>query len=281
MITSKAKMAIIYDFDGTLAPGNMQEYNFLPDLQITPSKFWAEVKALSKKHNADEILMYLFLTLKKAQEKDISVHRTTFNSYGSKITYFPGVEDWFKNVNSYAKSKGIIVEHYIISSGLFEMIEGTKIFNKFKMVFASSFLYNADNIAMGPSLAMNYTAKTQFIFRINKGIFNVYDNTQINKFVREEERYIPFQNMIYVGDGETDVPCMSLVKSKGGFSIAVYKKKTKGAKDKAIKLFSDGRVNAVAPADYTNSEKLYDLVKTIIDKEAATVNLQKQVNDLR
>lgn len=218
--------------------------------------------------------------LKKAQEKDISIHRNTFNSYGKSITYFPGVKDWFVQINNYAKGKGISLEHFIISSGLYEMIEGTSIFRQFKMVFASSFLYNADKVAFGPALAMNYTAKTQFIFRINKGIFNVYDNTKINKFIKEEDRYVPFQHMIYIGDGETDIPCMSLVKSKGGFSVAVYKKKTKGAKDKALKLFSDGRVNAVAPADYTTNEKLDVLVKSIIDKGFAIANLQKQIDIL-
>ncbi|MFH1159427.1 MAG: HAD family hydrolase [bacterium] len=276
----KPTMALIYDFDGTLAPGNMQEYDFFPDIQQNPRKFWAEVKSLAKQQNADEILIYLYLMLKRAQEKTKSIHRNTFKTYGKSIKLFPGVEEWFDQITKYANEKNIKLEHYIVSSGLYEMIEGTSIFKKFKTVFASSFLYSPDNTAFGPALAVNYTTKTQFIFRINKGIFNAYDNSKINKFIKEEERYIPFRRMVYLGDGETDVPCMSLIKAQGGFSIAVYKKKTKGAKEKAQKLFEEGRVNAISPADYSISEKLDGLVKAVIDRVAAHNNLQIQIDSL-
>lgn len=262
----KTKVALIYDFDGTLAPGNMQEYDFLPELGIKPKDFWNEVKTKSKEQNADEILVYLYLMIKKAQEKDLSISRDTFNRFGESIKLFPGVEKWFGRINSYASKKSIKIEHFILSSGLLEMIEGTNIFKNIKNVFASSFMYSPDNTASGPGLAINYTTKTQFLFRINKGIFNSYDNSRINKFIKEDERYIPFTNMIYFGGGETDVPCMRLIIEKGGNSIAVYKKSTKGAKKKAKKLLEEKRASFVAQADYNEGERLDNIVKTIINK---------------
>jgi hypothetical protein len=280
MKQSKPVIALIYDFDGTLAPGNMQEHDFLPEIQQAPKKFWEEVKILAKEQNADEILMYLYLMLRRASEKSKSIHRNTFRAYGKTIKLFPGVVDWFDYITNYAKGKNVKLEHFIVSSGLYEMIEGTKVFKKFKTVFASSFLYSPDDIAIGPALAVNYTTKTQFIFRINKGIFNAYDNSKINKFVKEDDRPIPFHRMIYIGDGETDVPCMSLIKAKGGFSIAVYKKKTKGAREKALNLFKEGRVNSVAPADYSVNERLDIMVKAAIDKIAADYELHNQLMNL-
>lgn len=279
MTVLKTTMALIYDFDGTLATKNMQEYDFLPEIQQTPSKFWGEVRELAKEQSADEILIYLYLMLKRASEKSKSIHRNAFKTYGKSIQFFPGVESWFDHITEYAREKNIRIEHYIVSSGLYEMIEGTDIFKKFKKVFASSFLYSPDNIAIGPAMAVNYTTKTQFLFRINKGIFNAYDNSLINKFVREEDRYIPFSRMIYLGDGETDVPCMSLVKEKGGFSIAVYKKMTKGARGKARLLLNERRVNGIAPADYSPDGKLDVMVKAAIDKISADMYLQNQLGD--
>lgn len=264
MKKKKQRIALIYDFDGTLAPGNMQEYDFFPEIGIKPIDFWQEVKGLAKQHNADEILMYMYLMLKKAKEKNISVHKTKFRSYGKTIKFFDGVDTWFDRINLFGNTNGVEVEHYIISSGLVEMIEGTTVNKYIKKVFASSFLYTPDKTAEGPALAVNYTTKTQFVFRINKGIFNVYDNSKINKYVRAEDRYLPFANIIYLGDGETDVPCMSLIKSMGGTSIAVYKKNTKGAKLKADKLMKEGRANFVAQADYSDNEKIDEIVKSVI-----------------
>ena len=269
------RLAIIYDFDGTLAPGNMQERDFFPKIKVASEEFWSEVTELSKKHNADNILMYMNLMLKKAGSNEVEVRKENFKKFGKDLKFFEGIEKnpdkgseecegWFDRINTYGSASGVTVEHYIISSGIKEMIEGTSIAKKFKTIFASSFLYDHHGVAEGPALSVTYTAKTQYLFRINKGISNVYDHDQINKFVDKAERPVPFQNMIFIGDGDTDIPCFRLVKEQGGHSIAVYKPHTN--RSKPILWKNEGRVNFVAPADYKDASMLDKIVKGIIDK---------------
>lgn len=222
--------AIAYDFDGTLASGNMQEYNFIPALDMTPKDFWQEVSKLAAEQHADPILVYMHLMLKKALAANVPVKKQNFNDFGGKIVLFDGVLDWFTRMDNYAKTKGVKLEHYIISSGLREMIDGTEIAKKFKKIYASGFMYDHNGVANWPALAVNYTTKTQYLFRINKGCLDEEDNSRINQYKPDEERPMPFSHMVFIGDGETDVPCMRLVKSQGGHSIAVYKSSTKGAK---------------------------------------------------
>jgi hypothetical protein len=188
---------------------------------------------------------------------------------------FKGVVDWFDRINKYGKEKGVKVQHYIISSGIREMIEGTSIAKKFAATYASSFVYDHNGVAKWPALAINYTTKTQFLFRINKGVLNVYDNSKINEFTPSEDRPVPFSNMVFIGDGDTDIPCFRLVKDQGGHSVAVYKPSTHGTKEKARKLIKDGRVNYIAPADYSENSEMDTFVKRIIDKVAADSALKK------
>lgn len=273
--SSKPTVAIAYDFDGTLSPGNMQEHNFIPEIGMTKANFWAEVKRLAKKNDGDEILMYMHLMLKNAHRKDLQVKKSDFKAYGKKLKLFKGVSGWFDNINQYAELSDVKVKHYIISSGIREMIEGTSIAKYFEKIFASSFYYDHNGLACWPALVVNYTTKTQHLFRINKGINNAYDNTTINKYVKKEDRPIPFENMIFIGDGDTDIPCFRLVKEQGGHSIAVYKPKTKGAREKPEKLVKDGRVNFFAQADFTPKKQIDRIVKSIIDKAAYDYELYK------
>jgi phosphoserine phosphatase len=263
------RMAIAYDFDGTLAPGNIQEYDFVPAIGMTKKAFWKEVGELSKQHNADNILAYMMHMLDKADAAHVPVRRENFVSFGRSVPLFEGVSEWFDRINEYSKKKGVKLEHYIISSGIREMIEGTKIAKKFTAIYASSFIYDHNGVAKWPALAVNYTTKTQFLFRINKGVLNVYDNTRINDFVLKKDRPVPFENMVFIGDGETDIPCFRLVKDQGGHAIAVYKPSTRGAKEKAEKLIKEDRVNFVAPANYANKSEMDNFVKGIIDKVSA------------
>lgn len=273
-MSGKYKIAIIYDFDGTLAPGNMQEYDFIPAVGKKNEEFWQESTQMADAQDGDAILAYMYKMIKGAQSGDISLRREAFRESGSKVKLFDGVEQWFSRVNSYAKEKGLEVEHYINSSGIKEMIEGTTIAHEFKKIYACSFFYNIDGVAFWPSVVVNYTNKTQFLFKINKGIESVSDNVLINKFIPEDEREIPFKRMIYIGDGHTDIPCMRLVKQMGGYSIAVYSPLSP-AKIKGIaKLVEDKRVNYVAEADYTQGRKIDMLVHGIIDKIATEVHLK-------
>lgn len=275
MPKQKTIVAIAYDFDGTLAPGNMQEHSYIPALGIKKEAFWREVKSYAKEHDMDEILAYMYLMVKKAQEKNLSLKLKQFKDHGKGMAFFNGVKDWFDRINTYGKEHGIVVEHFIISSGLRELVEGTPIKGKFKRIFASGFMFNTDGIAIWPALAVNYTYKTQFLFRINKGIMNSYDNAAINKYTPEDERPVPFRNMIYIGDGETDVPCMKMVRYQGGHAVAVYNPnkrhspKKKSPKDIATDLIEHQRADFAVPADYTEGSPLDTLIKRIIDKVVA------------
>ncbi len=274
--TAIPKVALIYDFDRTLSPRNMQEYNFLPDLEIKPAKFWTETGKQAREHKADDILTYMILMLERAREKNIKVDRKSFARYGSGINLFKGVEAWFDRINDYAKCKKLKAEHYIISSGLREMIKGTKIGKKFKHIYASGFWYDQHNVAKRPAMAINYTTKTQFVFRINKGCLDEADHTKINKWTKPNERDIPFDRMIFVGDGDTDVPCMRLIKDQGGFSIAVYPPHSSKKKN-AERLKKEGRVDFVAPADYSKGRPLDRAIKARIDLIVAQCMYQKEI----
>ncbi|NLV45678.1 MAG: haloacid dehalogenase-like hydrolase [Candidatus Hydrogenedentes bacterium] len=275
---TKPRLAICYDFDGTLAAGNMQEYDYFPQLGIRPKDFWQDARERAKKYGGDEILSYMCLMLEKANmnpESGVKITEKAFAEYAKDVPLFKGVEDWFKRINAYAKESDLVIEHYIISSGIREMIMGTSIARQFKKIYASAFQYEQHGVAKWPILAINYTTKTQFLFRINKGQLDEWDNTAINAFLAKEARPVPFERMIYIGDGSTDVPCMRLVKDQGGHSIAVYKPKSKQAKQTAQRLHEEGRVNFVAPADYSENKELDKVVKLIVNKIAADTRIQK------
>ena len=258
-------MAIAYDFDGTLAPGNMQERQFLPDIGVTPSKFWAEVTALTKERQADNVLVYMEQMLRKADAASVPVKREDFEKQGESIRLFEGVEGWFDRITEYGRGKGVHIEHYLVSSGNAEIVSGTPIFSKFAQVYASKFIFNQNGVAVWPALAVNFTTKTQYLFRINKGAHDLSDTSQVNEFVEKRDRPVPFENMIFIGDGPTDVPCFRLVKDQGGLSIIVFKPKTGKAREKAEKFKTEGRVHYVAPAIYTEGGKLDRVVKANID----------------
>ena len=262
----KFTIALIYDFDGTLAAGNMQEYDFIPAVGKSNFEFWDEANRLAEEQDADQILTYMALMIRSAQAKGLSLRREAFQESGKKVELFPGVLEWFDRINRYGEERGVRVLHYINSSGMKEIIEGTPIADKFRKIYACSFLYNVDGIAYWPGVAVNYTNKTQFIFKINKGVESVFDTKQVNQFMEEKERPVPFSRMIYVGDGTTDIPCMKLVKNFGGHSIAVYNPSSEAKRGEMNTLIRDNRVNHVCPADYSEGSEIDTVVKTIIDK---------------
>ena len=269
-------IALIYDFDGTLAPGNMQEYDFIPAVGKSNKEFWTEANSLAEEQDADMVLTYMARMIQEAKSKGLSLRREAFQESGRRVTLFAGVGEWFARINAYGARRGIRILHYINSSGLKEIIEGTSIAGEFRKIYACSFLYDVDGIAYWPAVAVNYTNKTQFIFKINKGVESVFDSKLVNRYIPENERAVPFRHMIYVGDGTTDIPCMRLVKNFGGHSIAVYNPASSkvGRKDLAS-LIRDNRVNHVCAADYTEGSEMDRLVKLIIDKIAVDSALQR------
>ena len=268
-------VALIYDFDGTLSPGNMQEFGFIQAIGKKPQEFWQESDDIAVGQDASNILSYMKLMFDEAKKAGIKLRREDFKRFGASVELFNGVKEWFQIINQYGKSKGVKIEHYINSSGLAEMIEGTEIAHEFKRIFACSFLYNKEGEAEWPGVAVDYTAKTQFIFKINKGILSIRDNKKVNESQEEVNKRIPFPHMIYFGDGETDVPCMKIVKMFGGNSIAVYNPEIKKKVNVAKKLLRQQRVNFITPADYTKESRTYEVVCAIIDKIIADWELLK------
>ena len=266
-------VAVIYDFDGTLSPGNMQEFGFIQAIGKKPIEFWQESDEIALGQDASNILSYMKLMFDEAKKAGIKLRREDFKTFGASVKLFPGVTEWFKLINEYGKSKGVKIEHYINSSGLAEMIEGTAIAKEFKRIYACSFLYNKEGEAEWPGVAVDYTAKTQFLFKINKGILSVRDNKKVNESKAEDNKRIPFPHMLYFGDGETDVPCMKIVKMFGGNSIAVYNPEIKKKVNVAKKLLRQQRVNFITPADYTKDSRTYQVVCAIIDKIKADFDL--------
>ena len=256
----KPIIALMYDFDRTLALQDMQNFSFIPKLGYTPQEFWDKTEDFCKKYDMDKILGYMYMMIHCSKEKGITLNRKFLNECGKNIKFFDGVTTWFNRINEYANSKGLICEHYLITSGNKEIVEGCPIFDDFKQVFGCEYLYSESGEAFWPRTIVNYTQKTQYIFRISKGVINTNDDREINE--KTPNRRIIYQNMIYMGDGLTDVPCMILVKENGGTSIAVY---PKGSQEKVAHLFEDGRVNYICKADYSSNSELEKVVKLIID----------------
>ena len=270
----KPIVALMYDFDKTLCTKDMQEYAFITKLGMDASDFWRETNELTDRDEMDNILAYMFTMVEKAREKKLTVSRDTFQEMGKKVKYFDGVQDWFQRINDFAESNDVRIEHYIVSSGIKEIIEGTSIAKYFKKIYACEFMYDYTGSIQWPKIAVNYTAKTQFLFRINKGVLKVDSKSAnaLNEYTPEDKRRVPFRNMVYIGDGLTDVPCMKLVKSNGGQSIAVYDESQ--GKEAAERLKKDDRVNFVAPADYSAGSDMETIVRAIIKKIQAVEEMQ-------
>lgn len=265
-------IALIYDFDGTLSPANMQEFGLLQTFGKNPEVFWKKSNQTSEDNDASEILCYMKTMIDEARNAGVHLTKENFRKFGSMVKLYPGVKEWFGLINAYGMSKGIEIEHYINSSGLTEMIEGTDICHEFKKVFACSFLYE-NGEAVWPAVAVDYTAKTQFLFKINKGVMSIRDHTLVNRYLPEKNRPVPFSRMIYFGDGATDIPCMKLVKQFGGHSIAVYNPDGH-QKEKSERLLSEERVHFVCPADYSKDSRIYRIVTAIIDKIKADLDIE-------
>ncbi len=271
-------IAFIYDFDGTLSPQPMQEYSVLPALGIKADEFWRQVNEEASKTTSDKMLTYMRLMLAKANEKQIHLGRQQFKELGRKVRYFNGVGTWFSRMNSYVtkKSRGHIkVKHYLISAGNKEILEGVAIRKHFAQIYASEYYFNHHDFAEFPKLLITDTSKTQFIFRINKGKEDLKES--INEHMNEADRPVPFSNIIYIGDGDTDVPSMSVTKKSGGNTIAVYAPARHHASDGCKKLLKAGRVDFVAPADYRKGKELDTRVQLLLNSIMSNIEYQREL----
>jgi len=262
----KPTIAIMYDFDKTLTTKDMQEYTFIPKLGMEVASFWAKANALAQEEEMDSILAYMKLMLDESKRHRQPIRRDDFVALGANLEFFPGVVSWFEDIEQKGQELGLLIDHYIISSGLREIIEGSIVGNRFKRIYASEYLYDENEVAVWPKLSVNYTAKTQFLFRINKGVLDVFEDKKLNNYTPENSRPVPFTNMIYIGDGLTDVPCMKLVKNNGGKSIAVHRQ---GDLETSHKLMREQRIDFFTEADYSKDKELFSLVSTILAKMQA------------
>ncbi len=273
----KPVIAIMYDFDKTLAITDMQNFSFIPSLGYTPEEFWKETTKFCEKMDIDRVLGYMYMMLSLAKKQGIKITRKYLNEQGKSIKYFRGVENWFERIKEYGREKGLIIEHYLITSGNKEIVEGTSIFKEFKQVFGCEYIYDEETLeATWPKTMINYTQKTQYIFRISKGLIESNDDSKINE--KTLVRRVPYENMIYLGDGLTDVPSMIVVKENNGTSIAVYKK---GERDKVSRLFEDGRVNYICKADFSENGELDKVVKLIIDGIQIKESLERRSLEMK
>ena len=266
------KVALIYDFDGTLSTTDMQDYALIPELGMEPKDFWPVANKWSRDNGADQVTGSMYYFVKTAKEKGVKLTRSMLKDAGKNIVYFAGVEEWFNRISAYGKELNLKIEHYIISAGYEEILEGSKIYKYFKNVFGCSFAYGDDGTPVWPARVVNYSTKTQYLSKINKGLGKLEDRL-VNEFMPDEERRIPYRRMIYFGDGMTDIPSMKITKERGGNAIAVYRPKSKHKKN-AIKLLTDNRVNFALPADYRENRELDKVVKTILDKIATERDLE-------
>ena len=274
MTQKKPIVALIYDYDGTLSPGNMQEFGFIQAVGKTAEEFWRMSDSIAIGQDASNVLAYMKLMFDEAKRNGIKLRREDFQRFGRNIQLFDGVREWFKLVNTYGELHGVKIEHYINSSGLKEIIEGSPIAHEFKHVFAGTFLYDANGEAEWPGISVDYTTKTQFLFKISKGIFSSRDNKQVNESIADDKKRIPFTHMIYFGDGDTDVPCMKIVNMFGGYAVAVFDPNNARKRASSQKLLRQGRVKFITPAVYTKDSRTFRIVSTIIDRIKADNDLE-------
>ena len=264
-------VAICYDFDKTLSPKDMQEFGLIDKLGCSAEEFWAESGAMARERGMDKLLAYMRLILQKSGE-DITVTKRDFSRLGEQVELYPGLESWFDRINAIGRENHLNIEHYIISAGLKEIIEGSPIASKLSGIYASSFLYNAYHKPTWPCQVVNYTTKTQYLFRVTKNCVDLGDEDSVNKYIEDSKRRIPFKNMIYIGDSETDIPAMKVVKNGGGVAIGVYNPKTFNM-DNVRKLLLQERIDFFVPADYSEQSRLESLVATVLSKISAAAEL--------
>ena len=263
-------IAFLYDFDKTLCTTDMEDYAFIPSLGYTPAEFWGKANAFGWENRMDGLLAYMYTMIQECAAQGIQLNRAFLNRCGQSIQLFPGVRDWFARINAFGETLGVQVEHYVISSGLREIIEGSGIAHEFREIYACEFYYNEHGDACWPKLDVNFTNKTQFVYRINKGILDVSRDKELNDSMPDNSKRIPFTNMIYIGDGLSDVPCMKMMRAYGGQAIAVYQS---GNRQGVEKLLADGRVDFIFPADYRADTELDRTVRDILRKMTITDRL--------
>ena len=270
---TKPIIALLYDFDKTLCTTDMEDYAFIPALGYTPAEFWHKANTFGRENRMDGLLAYMYTMIVECRAQGKDLKRDFLVACGRSMELFPGVREWFQRINAFGEQQGVTIEHYVLSSGLKEIIEGSGIAHEFKQIYACEFYYDEAGAACWPKLDVNFTNKTQFVYRINKGVLDVADDKTLNDSMPDDSKRVPFTNMIYIGDGPSDVPCMKMMRAYGGQAIAVYQQENRqGVED----LLAKGRVDFIFPADYREGTALDATVRNIIRKMAITDALTEE-----
>ncbi|MGE0386560.1 MAG: HAD family hydrolase [Gammaproteobacteria bacterium] len=275
-------IALVYDFDGTLTPQPMQNYTVLPSLGVDADTFWAEVNREVARTGGDQMLTYMRLLVETVEQNRKHVTREDLRRLATGIVYFPGVEGWFARINDYVrKASGgkVKVHHYLVSAGLREILEGVSIKREFERIYASQYFFDHHERATFPTVVINDTAKTQYLFRINKG--RERPGESINEYMPENERPIPFTHLLYIGDGMTDVPSMTVTKKNGGHAIAVHRPRDEHTLEVCRTLARGNRIDYFAPADYRAGRTLERRVRVILDLMLAHIRFERERHDFR
>ena len=272
-------IALLYDFDKTLCTTDMENYTFIPALGYTPAQFWQKANGFGRDNHMDGLLAYMYTMIHECREQNRRLDRDFLVRCGRDMVLFPGVREWFRRINAFGQQLGVEIEHYVISSGLREIIEGSGIAHEFKQIYACEFYYDESDLAAWPKLDVNFTNKTQFVYRINKGILDIARDKELNDSMPDDSKRVPFTNMVYVGDGLSDVPCMKMMRAYGGQAVAVYQKSNRAGVEK---LLQDGRVDFIFPADYREGTEFDKTVHNILRKMAVSDALsEKNAEQLR
>ena len=259
MSEPQTSIAIVYDFDHTLSPWFMQDQTILPHAGIDPGEFWKSCTTLIEQEGYEQELAYMRRMLDYEAIRSLS--NQDLQRMGAQLTFFPGVPECFGELNDILRQpqyqeRRICLEHYVVSSGLKAILDGSAIAKWTKAMWGCEFA-EADGHISFPKRTVSHTQKTQYLFRVNKALLNVAQN--VNDHMPEEKRPVPFQHMMYVGDGPTDVPCFTVIKKNGGLAVAVYNPddatRRSFKKSYDLMLHAD-RVHCMAPADYRKGSQL-------------------------
>ena len=277
-------IAIVYDYDRTLSPRPMQEDVIFERIGVEASKFWSMADELKGNKSYEDELAWIRLLLDNPSFRCLS--NLDLEGMGRNLKFYPGVPEMFAELEVGLHSDkylrhGVALEHYIVTSGLKSVLAGSILSQNVQAIFGCELDEDEEGRVYWPKRIISHTAKTQYLFRITKGLEYVDLSHDVNDHMPEPERRIPFSNMLYIGDGPTDVPCFAVISSRGGKSLAVYDPSSKVSFATCMSLREAQRVDEIAEADYRQNTHLRRLMEHYVIQMADRIVLQQEMEHER